>query len=69
VENDLVRWTESVSDRKVQLVLNGQEGSDHEVNTGIPQGSPASPVLFNVYLSGLLGAVGKRCQESRLCLT
>jgi len=61
VGSDLVRWTESfVSDRKVRLVLNGQEGGDHEVDTGIPQGSPVSPILFIVYLSGLFGYVGER---------
>jgi len=61
IESDLVRWTESfVSDRKVRLVLNGQEGSDHEVGTGIPQGSPAPPILFTVYLSGLFGHVEER---------
>jgi len=54
VESDLIRWTESfVSDRKDRLVLNGQDGVDHEVKTGIPQGSPVSPILFMVYLSGL----------------
>jgi len=37
VEGDLVRWTESfVSDRMVRLVPNGQEGGNHEVETGIP---------------------------------
>jgi len=51
----LVRWTESfLSDC---LVLNGQEGDNHEVETGIPQGSPVSPILFTVYLSGLFGYV------------
>ena len=61
VESDLVRWTESfVSERKVRLVLNGQEGGDHEVDTGIPQGSPVSPILFTVHLSGLLGHVEER---------
>jgi len=61
VEGDLVRWTESfASDRKVRLVLNGQEGNDHEVETGIPQGSPVSPILFTAYLSGHFGHVEKR---------
>ena len=58
VEGDLVRWTESfVSDRKD---LNGQEGGNHEVETGILQGSPVSPILFTVYLSGLFGYVEER---------
>ena len=61
VENDLVRWSESfMSQRKVRLCINGQEGADHEVNTGIPQGSSASPILFAVYMSGLFGSVEDR---------
>jgi len=51
-----------VSDRKVRLVLNGQEGSEHEVETGIPQGSPVSPILFTVYLSGLFKHVEEQVQ-------
>jgi len=60
VGRDLVRWTESfVSDHKVRLILNAQEGRDHEVETGIPQGSPVSPI-FTAYLSGLFGYVEER---------
>jgi len=63
VEADLVRWTQSfVSNRKVHLVLNGQEGSDHEVETGIPHGSPVSPILFTAYLSGLFKHVEEQVQ-------
>src|SRR5258706_4588739 len=61
VQNDLVRWTQSfMSESKVRLVLNGQEGEEHDVETGIPQGSPVSPILFTVYLSGLFGFVEER---------
>ena len=30
------------------------------MDTGIPQGSPVSPILFTVYLSGLFGYVEER---------
>ena len=46
-----------MSERKVRLVTNGQEGGDHNINTGVPQGSPISPILFAIYLSGLFGYV------------
>ena len=29
----------------------------HDVDTGIPQGSPVSPILFTIYLSGLFAHV------------
>ena len=58
VEPDLIRWTgDFMRDRKVRLVLNGQEGTDHDVDTGIPQGSQVSPTLFTIYLSGLFAHV------------
>jgi len=66
VEHDLVRWTESfMSERKVRLVTNGQEGEDHDINTGIPQGSPVSPILFAVCLSGLFGYVEDKVASRR----
>jgi len=56
VENDFVRWTESfMCQRIVRLYINGQEGANHKVNTGIPWGSPAWAILFAVYVSGLFG--------------
>jgi len=40
IEPDLVRWTEGfMSERRVRLVINGQEGTDRDIDTG----SPASP--------------------------
>jgi len=38
---------------KVRPVINGQEGDNHAVDTGIPQGSPVSPILFTIYLPRL----------------
>jgi len=49
-----------MSERKVRLVINGQVGGDHPVNTGIPQGPPASPILFTIYLSRLFEYVERR---------
>ena len=48
IEPDLVRWTDSfMSGRKVRLVLEGKEGEEHKVETGVPQESPVA------YLSGV----------------
>jgi len=58
IEPDLVRWIDSfMSDRKVKLVLEGREGEEHEVETGVPQGSPVAPILFTAYLSGIFDQV------------
>jgi len=58
VEPDLIRWTGSfMSDRQVKLVLDGKVGEAKPVDTGIPQGSPAAPILFVTYLSGIFDEV------------
>jgi len=58
IEPDLIRWTGSfMSDRQVKLVLDGETGKAYPVETGIPQGSPAAPILFVTYLSGIFDEV------------
>jgi len=58
IEPDLVRWVQSfMSGRQVKLVLDGITGKANSVDTGIPQGSPAAPVLFVTYLSGIFDEV------------
>ena len=58
VEADLIRWTMSfMTDRRVRLVLDGEVGDPNAVDTGVPQGSPAAPILFVTYLSGIFDAV------------
>jgi len=58
IEPDLIRWTQSfMTDRQVKLVLDGKSGEANPVDTGIPQGSPAAPILFVMYLSGIFDTV------------
>ena len=58
VESDLIWWTGSfMSDRQLKLVLDGMTGEASPVDTGIPQGSPAAPILFVTYLSGIFDEV------------
>jgi len=64
-EADLVRWVESfMENRKVIMSMDGKEGDSMDVETGVPQGSPVSPVLFVLYLSGLFGQVEDKEEES-----
>jgi len=63
-EADLVRWVESfMEDGKVIMSMDGKEGDSMNVETGVPQGSPVSLVLFFIYLSGLFGQVEDKEKE------
>jgi hypothetical protein len=45
VDGDLTRWVRSfVADRKVQLVIDGSQCPEHSISSGVPQGSPGSPI-------------------------
>jgi len=55
MDGDLIRWTESVlSERTVEMVIEGNAMERHPVEAGVPQGSPVSPILFAIYTSGLI---------------
>jgi len=63
-EADLVRWVESfIEERKVIMSMDGKEGDSMDVEMGVPQQPPVSPVLFMIYLSGLFGQVEDKEKE------
>ena len=65
-EADLVRWAESfMEERKVIMSMDAKEGDSMDVETGVPQGSPVSPQLFVIYLSGLFGRVEEKEKECK----
>ena len=50
----LVAWVQSfLSDRRTSLSFDGKKEDMLPVRTGIPQGSPISPILFLIYLQPL----------------
>ena len=58
LDQDLVGWTQSfLTGREVELVIDGFANPRRKIKSGIPQGSPVSPILFLIYLSGVFQAV------------
>ncbi|SPO06934.1 uncharacterized protein DNG_09628 [Cephalotrichum gorgonifer] len=57
VSQNIVRWTESfLSGRSTTLKLQEYTAPSTPIETGIPQGSPASPVLYLFYNADLIEA-------------
>lgn len=62
INGDLVLWTRFfLTVRKVQIVIDGYENMEREIETGISKGSLISPILFLIYISGVFGKVTKTC--------
>jgi ribonuclease HI len=67
IHRELRAWTESfLTNRRASLVLDGLEGEARAVETGVPQGSPVSPILFAIYLSPLFTHVEDQCPTAGL---
>lgn len=50
----LIAWVSSfLKDRLLRLSFNNQTEEFSSINTGIPQGSPISPILFLIYIRDL----------------
>lgn len=61
IDNDLIGWTQSfLTDRSVELVIDGFTSPRQRVKTRIPQGLPVSPILFLIYISGVFSIVEAR---------
>ena len=60
IDSDLVTWTGSfLTDQKIQLVINRHDNEEKEVDTGIPQGFPVSPIFFLIYISKVFDKVSE----------
>ncbi|EED23614.1 reverse transcriptase, putative [Talaromyces stipitatus ATCC 10500] len=69
VDGDLIHWVISfLSDWRVTLVIDGHMGKEVPISSGLPQGSPVSPILFVLYVHGLSRAIERSVPEVR-CLS
>ncbi len=65
VDNDSICWIQSfLTDRKVEIVIDGHINLEKKVETGIPQELPVSPILFLIYISGVVDVVKEMSPET-----
>ena len=64
IDNDLIGWTQSfLTDRWVELVTDGYTNPTQKVETGTPQGSPVSPILSFIYISGMFSQIEEKLPD------
>lgn len=55
VDERIVRWIASfLSDRRTRIAIDGYESEEYNIETGVPQGSPLSPILYILYNADLI---------------
>jgi len=55
MDGDLIWWTESfLSERMVEMRIEGNNMERHPVEAGVLQGWPVSPIILSIYTSGLI---------------
>ena len=57
VDEKTVKWIASfLSNRHTSIAMDGFQSQRYQINTGIPQGSPLSPILYLFYNADLVDA-------------
>ena len=57
LHHTLITWISSfLSDRSIAIRVDGYLSKPHSINSGVPQGSVISPVLFILFINDLLSS-------------
>jgi len=65
IDGDLIRWMESfLSERTVEMIIEGNAMARHLVEVVVLRGSPVSPILFTIYTSALIKWVKEYVSEA-----
>jgi len=57
LHHSLIKWISSfLSDRSIAIKVDGYLSNPHSINSGVPQGSVISPVLFILFINDLLSS-------------
>ncbi len=64
IVGNMLRWIKSfLSDRYIKVQVGNATSNKSQINSGTPQGSVISPVIFNIMMYDLPGVIPQGCKE------
>ena len=58
IDDTVLKWFESyLSNRRQQVVINGETSDTKSINAGVPQGSILGPMFFLIYINDIVNNI------------
>jgi hypothetical protein len=58
IDDTVLKWFESyLSNRRQQVVINGETSDTKSINAGVPRGSILGPMLFPIYINDIVNNI------------